>query len=181
MSVTRRRFADEEVTEEAWHRDYDQIVAQINRKVFASPQSANVVSENEPDRQIASTGGKTALPRKQKTFVNDIQDFNAIYDGKDDSDSLELSDEEIGSHGRTDQSQIAKGMLANNSPIKAALNNSAAPLQSQRRKYKRKKTVKASKKQRGMTLVNDFELEPTKQTLSYTYDNPSALTLPRSQ
>jgi hypothetical protein len=37
MSVTKRRFTDAEVTEEAWNKNFGNIVAAINRKVYENP------------------------------------------------------------------------------------------------------------------------------------------------
>lgn len=40
MSVTRRRFKDEDVAEEGWQDNYEEIVAAIQRKVYEDPVTA---------------------------------------------------------------------------------------------------------------------------------------------
>ena len=50
LSVTRRRFKDEDVTEDAWRENYEEIVAAIQRKVYEDPvtaiRSQEIESEN---------------------------------------------------------------------------------------------------------------------------------------
>ena len=55
MSVTKRRFTDDEVTEEAWSRNFETIVKAINRKVYEDPTAikvVNVESMNELDVKV---------------------------------------------------------------------------------------------------------------------------------
>lgn len=153
LSVTKRRFTDDEVTEESWRQNYDEIVDEINRKVYESQSTGGVIPRAAPkirSQYSKSNAAPSAPPinsQKKKmslTVVEDI-DFDAVPQKQhvdkrvsDDDDDIDLSDEEEKvSHDTTNRPM----MISGNSPIK--LTN---------KKFRRKKTTKTSKKKQTAVL-----------------------------
>ena len=60
MSVTKRRFRDEDVTEEAWRDNYEEIVAAIQRKVYEDPIAA--IHHKEEMKARLKEQSKTETP-----------------------------------------------------------------------------------------------------------------------
>ena len=80
LSVTKRRFTDDEVTEEAWSRNFETIVEEINRKVYEDPTAIEVVhDESVHEHEV------------------EVQDIEAGKQGGNEASSSDQSSSEEGS------------------------------------------------------------------------------------